>query len=196
MKIDRHFLFQTVRPTLFSGKLSQMQVDGIDAVIDAFEDHAPKASTKIPTKSLLDWCGYVLATPYHETDRTFNSHIREYGLGKGKKYGVPGRHKQAPYGRGYVQLTWDDNYEWADKALGLDGALLANFDLALEPKIAASILVVGMIDGAFTGANLARYFDFDSCDPENARRIINGKDKASTIAGYWKKFRAGLKEFA
>lgn len=196
MLIDRRFLFTTIRPTLFGGKLSQKQVDGIDAILDAAEKYSPLPTKIIPASSLLDWVAYELATAYHEVDKTMDANLREYGLGRGKPYGKPKRYKQAAYGRGFVQLTWDDNYEWADKALGLSGALLNNFDLALDTKIAAKIMVVGMIDGAFTGANLARYFDFDTRDPENARRIINGKDKASVIAGYWKKFRAGLREAA
>ena len=51
--------------------------------------------------------------------------IAEYGKGKGRKYGVPGRNRgQVAYGRGYVQLTWDDNYERADKEIGAGGRQL------------------------------------------------------------------------
>lgn len=46
--------------------------------------------------------------------------------------------RYAPYyGRGYIQLTWDYNYEAAGKDLGLD--LLGNPDLAMQPDIAARI---------------------------------------------------------
>ncbi|MFH7264110.1 hypothetical protein ACHWGJ_29120, partial [Klebsiella pneumoniae] len=64
--------------------------------------------------------------------------VTEIGRGGGKPYGKPGKHGgQVPYGRGDVQLMWDGNYETADDELGLKGALLANFDLALDTEISA-----------------------------------------------------------
>jgi predicted chitinase len=41
------------------------------------------------------------------------------------------------YGRGYIQLTWEKNYEGAGKALQID--LLGEPGLALEPAMAAKI---------------------------------------------------------
>jgi hypothetical protein len=41
------------------------------------------------------------------------------------------------YGRGYIQLTWQKNYEAAGKALGID--LAGSPALALEPAIAAKV---------------------------------------------------------
>jgi hypothetical protein len=41
-----------------------------------------------------------------------------------------------------------------------------------------------MQDGDFTGKDLSDYFDADTDDPVNARRIVNGTDKAQLIAGY------------
>jgi hypothetical protein len=74
------------------------------------------------------------------------------GPGRGRAYAPPGRYGQAQYGRGLVQLTWDRNYEWADRALGLKGALLRNFDLALRPDLAVAILVKGMEQGPSPGS--------------------------------------------
>ncbi len=119
--------------------------------------------------------------------------VPEIGRGKGRKYGVKGKYGQVPYGRGYVQLTWDDNYERADKELGLGGKLLKNFDLALDPGIAAAIMFRGMLGGWFTGRRLVHYFSAQIDDPVNARKIINGTDKAATIAGYHRDFLAALK---
>lgn len=42
------------------------------------------------------------------------------------------------YGRGFVQLTWEHNYEENGEALGVD--LVGNPDLALDPTTAARIL--------------------------------------------------------
>lgn len=54
---------------------------------------------------------YVLATVRHETAGTYLP-IAEYGKGEGKPYGNPDPLTgKIYYGRGYVQLTWKENYE-------------------------------------------------------------------------------------
>ena len=88
------------------------------------------------------------------------------------------------YGRGFCQITWFDNYERFTKILfrlGYEVDLINNPDLALDPKIATLILVIGMRDGKFTGADLDDYFDPIKSDWFNARKIINGLDKAVII---------------
>ena len=166
--------FQSVRAHF--GKLSQQQVDGFNVLL--------LAGWGLDTT----WRAYMLATAWHETAATMQP-IREYGKGRGKAYGKSGKHGQAPYGRGYVQLTWDTNYEKADKALGLNGALLADFDLALRPDIAAQIMVRGMTEGWFTGKKLAGYLPGDYV---NARQIINGNDKSALVASYAIAFERAL----
>jgi putative chitinase len=49
-----------------------------------------------------------------------------------------------------------------------------------------------MIYGWFTGVGLPKYFNSTTEDPINARRIVNGTDRASTIAGYYWKFKKAL----
>jgi putative chitinase len=63
---------------------------------------------------------------------------------------------------------------------------LHNPELALNPNIGAKIAVIGMRDGLFTGVNLERYFNDTRTDAINARKIINGTDKADLIASYYK----------
>jgi hypothetical protein len=156
------------------GPLKQSQVDGFNEILAA-------------TVGLgVRWRAYILATTWHETAATMQP-IREYGRGQGKKYGVKDATGKAPYGRGYVQLTWRDNYLRADDELDLNGRLAADYDLALDPKIAAKILVRGMVEGWFTGKKLADYTDFKAM-----RRIVNGTDKAALIAGYAEKFLTAL----
>lgn len=178
--MDRAKFFAAVRSPLFAGKLSDAQVSGIDAILD----EAEKRGT--PLKHLA----YMLATAYHETARTMQP-IAEYGRGKGRKYGVKGKYGQVPYGRGYVQLTWDFNYARADKELGLKGALLRDFNLAMRPDIAAKIMFSGMTEGWFTGKKLSDYIGA-ATDYVGARRIINGTDKAKAIAGYANVFERAL----
>lgn len=163
-----------------TGALDQAQVDTIERLLAAAAHWS------------LSWTAYGLATAWHEA--RFKPQA-EWGHGGGRPYAQPGKHGQPQYGRGLVQLTWDRNYEWADKALGLNGSLLANFDRALEPEIAAAILVKGMEAGAFTGKGLADYLPSARGTPaqfQQARRIINGTDKADLIAGYAEKFQSAL----
>lgn len=51
-------------------------------------------------------------------------------------------------------------------------------------------MVDGMEAGRFTGKKLSDYLPGDYV---NARRIINGTDKAEQIAGYARQFEAALK---
>lgn len=164
-----------------TGRLNQTQVDSINAILERMKGE--------PRQHIA----YVLATAWHEA--RFKP-IREIGRGRGKPYGKKGKYGQAQYGRGLVQLTWDFNYEWADRRLGLDGALLRNFDLALEPKIAADVLVYGMQEGAFArdGKGLSAYGPDSSgrFDYVNARRTVNLLDRAERIAGYARHFEKAL----
>lgn len=139
------------------------------------------------------WLAYGLATGWHEARLM---PIEEWGRGKGKPYGKPGRNGgQAPYGRGLVQLTHDSNYERADAELKLKGKLIKNYALALDPDIAVKVLVRGMSAGWFTGKSLSNYIGKDEGTREeftDARRIINGTDKDALIAGHALRFQDAL----
>jgi putative chitinase len=177
--MDRAKFFGLIRTSLF-GSLSQNQVAGISAILDEWD-----------RRKMMDlrWLAYMLATALHETAKTMLP-IAEYGRGKGHKYGIPVNGKTY-YGRGLVQLTWDYNYKAMGIIIGVD--LLGNPDLALVPANAAAIMFEGMIRGTFTGKKLADYFTTTASDWTNARRIINGLDRAADIAGYAQKFYAALR---
>lgn len=141
----------------------------------------------------LNDVAYILATAYHETAHTMKP-VREYG---GEKY-LKSK-KYYPYvGMGYVQLTWDYNYKKAGKKFNVD--FMKDPKLLLLPKYAAPTLVVGMIEGWFTGKKLRDYIDtIDESDAEDllefngARRIVNGNDKKALIAGYALQYEKALK---
>jgi hypothetical protein len=183
---NRTVYFDNVKHSLFSGSLSQEQVDGQETILTVWE-YLP---VLFPTIVLdLRWLAYMLATTYHETAYTIQP-ITEYGSQsylQGKSY--------YPYiGRGYVQLTWDYNYRRATDELELTGTddLVQYPDRALDPVIAAKVLFKGMYEGWFTGKKLDDYFnDFDN-DPVNARQIINGNDDDQLIAGYYDSFNYAL----
>lgn len=132
--------------------------------------------------SYIQECAYVLATIKHETANTYLP-IAENGKGEGKQYGKPDTTTdKIYYGRGYTQLTWKSNYNKFSQLLGVD--LVNNPDLALAPAIAYNIIILGMVHGLFTGRSLPDYINDHICDYVNARRIINGTDKAQMIAVY------------
>ncbi|RIV18100.1 hypothetical protein DYU11_29535 [Fibrisoma montanum] len=85
------------------------------------------------------------------------------------------------HGRGYVQLTGWANYQRASQRFKVD--LITSPDLAKEPKLAYEIAVNGMREGWFTGRKLDQFIK-EGVPPEyeKARSIINGTDKAQTIA--------------
>lgn len=182
---DPSAFFVAIRPA-FGGAMSPTQVAGCETKLRIFG----------AAGSPLAFIAYGLATSFWETGRTMQP-VREVGLGKGKPYGVPGKHRgQVAYGRGDVQLTWDANYERADRELGLNGALLANFDLALTPAISAQVMLYGMADGWFTGERFADYLpSTGKATLEQfvaARRIINGQDRAQSIGAIALNFQDAL----
>lgn len=179
---NREVYFDSVRASLFSGKLSQQQVNGQNAMLAGWEKNYSSWD--------LRWLAYVLATTIHETANTMWP-VTEYGSQsylQGKPYW--------PYiGRGFVQLTWKDNYQKATDKLGLTGPddLVNHPERALDLVIASDVIFRGMSEGWFTGKKLSQYFNATVNDPVNARRIVNGNDKDTLIAGYHNKFLTALK---
>lgn len=175
--IDRKTYFDQVRLDPFNGTLTQQQVDGQNAILDRWEID--------PATVDFRWLAYGLATTFHETSQTMWP-IEEYGKGKGMNYGTPDPEtQQTYYGRGFVQLTWRDNYARATKELKLQSHenLEWHAHKALDLMIAGDVLFYGMIEGWFRTKDgqpetLARYFNGTSDDPYNARGIING-DKST-----------------
>ena len=171
---------------LFGGKMRIPQIEGI--AIKLSEMRKAGISDK-------RWIAYMLATSYHETAGRMQP-IEEFGKGRGKRYGLKVKYSgdsydyldKIYYGRGDVQLTWYENYEKMGKLFDLP--LLEKPELMLRPDISAKVMIEGMTKGKsfkgdFTGVSLENYFNSTKDDPINARKIINGLDKAKLIAGYY-----------
>jgi hypothetical protein len=62
----------------------------------------------------------------------------------------------------------------------------------LDLDNASKILFIGMIHGSFTGKRLHDYFNDHVEDWTNARRIVNGTDRAEAIADYAQAFYAAI----
>lgn len=135
----------------------------------------------------LSEAAYVLATVHWETNKTFEPVKEAYWVKNAEAWRKKNLRYWPYYGRGFCQLTWDYNYKKAGDYLGVD--LVKNPDKAMDPDISAKIAVIGMKEGWFTGKGLDDYIDdIDESDKEdfleyyNARRIVNGMDKANNIA--------------
>lgn len=123
--------------------------------------------------------------------------IEEYGEGSSRDYGQPfGPYGQCYFGRGFVQLTWYDNYVKGEQILRdtykVECPMTRYPGRMLEHEPAALILFDGSVEGWFTGVGLPQYFNAETEDPYNARRVINGTDKAELIAGYYQSFKTAL----
>lgn len=167
MPFNRAAFFAAVRASF--GRLSKSQVDGYERILDEWQ-----------RRKLTDprWLAYMLATAYHETGTKMQP-IREGG---GEAY-LRSKRYYPWVGEGLVQVTWEAN---ARKFGAQKPGDLLTWPIALEAMFR------GMIDGVFTGKKLSDYFTAGTSDPLNARRIINGVDKAAKIAGYYRSFLAAL----
>lgn len=180
--MDRTKFYDLVRVHPFENRLNQSQVDGTNFILDAWDKGG---------YTDIRHLAYCLATTYWETDRHMQP-IEEYGRGQGHSYGRPDpRTGKTYYGRGDVQLTWHDNYLKMGPIVGAD--LVNHPELALDPAIAAKIMFEGMEHGIFTGKKLDDFFTPTLSDWFHARQIINGLDKASTIAGFACAFHAAIR---
>ena len=188
--------FSTLRAGKMLGPvLSQDEVSGCEAILEACAGWP------------ASWTAYALATAYHETAGTMQPIMERGGPAYfSRMYDIQGQRPAkarelgnmspgdgARYaGRGYIQLTGRANYVRAGKMLGVD--LAGSPDLAMRPDLAAKIMRRGMEEGWFTGLGLERYLPAKATEShfKNARRIINGTDRAADIAGQAMAFQSAL----
>ena len=147
--------------------------------------YAPRITKECERKGILrNQTAYILATSQWETASSHEPVREGYYLGEPEP---AESHRKTLryypwYGRGFVQLTWEENYAKQQEKNGWGTTLTDNPDMALDPDYAMVILIDGMMDGDFTGAKLGDYVDLQKSDFYNARRVVNGTDKAAQIA--------------
>lgn len=194
--MDKTVLFSYLRRSPFGGRLTQGQVNGVNRHLEWWN--------KLYPESDIRWVAYQLASVFHETGgkmqpvrETFASSDRQARarLERAWKAGeLPWVSK--PYwrdgwfGRGDIQITHLSNYRRIGLKLGID--LVNHPEKALDPDISAQIAIVGMVEGLFTGKSLKDYFSDTKDDPVNARKIVNGLDKAKLVASHYRAFYDSL----
>lgn len=183
MGSDKVKFYEGLRTTELFKQLSQKQVDTIDSLLSECAGQGIEDIRQI---------AYIFATAYWEASNprhpeTQLTPIEEYG---GQDY-LRSKKYYPYYGRGLSQITWLDNYKKEGQRLGLD--LVNHPELMLEIPTATNSHVYCMKYGVYTGKKLSDYINDQKCDYTNARRIINGLNKASEIAAIAQKFESCLK---
>lgn len=164
--MNRKLFYDSVRKSF--GPLVQRQVDGFAKILDEAERRGTQ----------LKRLAYMLATTWHETDKEMQP-IREKGSEKYLK-----TKKYYPWvGEGLVQVTWEENHR---KFGATKPGQLMTWPIALRA------LFDGMEQGRFTSFKLADFINGEMADYRNARKVVNGLDDASLIAGHATKFAEAL----
>jgi putative chitinase len=200
--------FDVIRP-MFGGSLTQAQVDGINAILAAWKTHGDDDNRKLAYAlatahhetgrrftAVIENLNYTSAARIRavwpsrfKTEAAAEPFVRQPQKLANKVYGGrlgnDGPDDGWMYrGRGLAQITGKDLYRRLSKLVGID--LVANPDAALEVTTAAKILVVGLVQGLFTGKKLADYITPAKADFKNARATVNADVKANggKIADY------------
>lgn len=216
--MDRKKFFDSVRDTVFGGHMSASQAHGLDTLLDACDAAGvtdPRqvayvlatpmietGGTFTPMVENLNYTAQALVSKF--SDRISTADAARYGrtaqhaadqpaianIIYGGSWGLKNLGNTTVgdgwyfRGRGLCQITGRRNYT----KFGIDGAP----DSAATLPVAARVMVVGMRDGVFTGKKLADYFSLSQAEWVNARKIINGLDRAEDVANFGRKFYIGV----
>jgi hypothetical protein len=213
-KVDRDFFGENFPSKKLGGKkLTATRQQGFDAIFDFWDT--------VESYDSMEWLAYELATAWHETgaqmlpvregfkatDAEAYAAVTAYCKKKGiSNYAARHSNGNSYYGRGYVQLTHADNYKKMGKQLGVGDTLYDKPDKVMDPATAASILVVGLMDGLFRPAAGTLFDYFNGTDQRwfDARALVNGdknskpswaggKKIGTLVADYGQAFLGALK---
>jgi len=167
-KITKLFDYFRKNNSKNKGKLTQEQVDSINAILEVFYIYDTDVHKLAYILATTKWESAHTILPIEEY-KWYNRWYAKINPKTGKRY----------YGRGFVQLTHYNNYLRFSNLLKLD--LVYHPEKVLETKTAAIILVRGMLEGLFTGVSLKKYINNNPTNYFSARKTVNGLDKAENI---------------
>lgn len=197
--------FAYARRAPFGGRLTQAQIDGMTAILAEWDK-----------RGLMDkrWLAYMLATAFHETGgkmqplRENMNYTSAAQIKKTWPTRFPSEASAQPFvrnGRALANKVYgarmgntgpDDGWTYRGDGLpqltGRDNFQKFNVQPGMNLSTAVRVMFDGMIKGMFTGRKLSDYFNGTANDAEGARKIVNGTDKKSLIAGYHKNFMDAL----
>ena len=199
--------FNFVRREIFNGRLSQQQVDGMQKLLDVWFHYLH------PNDHSVKHLAYCLGTCPVETGNTFQP-IKERGGREylHRMYDIQGARPTKALelgndkpgdgvkyaGEGHVQNTGKRNARKATTELNNQFNL--GVDLVRYPSqrghflVSALSLYFGTIQGWWTGAGLTKYLNGEKRDWINARRTVNGVDRARQIAATSQVFYTAIRE--
>lgn len=195
MLIDKKIFFDLYRRDFdVDGKLNAQQVQDLNTFLDLFEQYSHWFNT-------AQWA-YVFATTYHETAATM-APVRE-AFRMSEAWRKANLRYWPHYGRGYVQITWKENYEKFTVILKRDlNITIRQRDDFMLPHVAFYTMIYGFKHGSFTGQKISDYIPTTGSQGSipttgglgglkehfiSARRCINGSDRAELIASHAIKF--------
>jgi hypothetical protein len=218
MKFNRKKFFDVYR--IEFGELTQAQVNGLEQLLSFIESDRYVTTVEVAA-FLLGTTKHEAADTYKPIHEYGGKayFIKRYGgqTRKGKELGNDTPEEGYDYaGKGYPQTTGESNYERLEDALRIEyPEIIADFerrtgkrfDLTvgdqpndksdpqnmLDPAIAYVSMSYGSRVGLFTGRKLSQYDLKTDVGRKGSRRIINGQDKATLIAGYIAQFIKILK---
>lgn len=220
--MNRTTFFASIRKNPFGGSLTSAQVTGIEALLAECEKQGVTDKRQIayilatpmietggsflPIKESLNYSAEALFKKFPNRissvdaatyGRTSLHHANQEMIGNiiyGGEWGKKNLGNTQPgdgfkyRGRNFPQLTGRRLYEifgYAD-----------NPDAVNTVPVGAAIMVKAMKEGTFTGKKLSDYFNASTEDWVNARRIVNGTDRAADIAKHAKTFYEALRNAA
>ncbi len=183
---------------VFGDFLDKNQIDGFNAIIDAFN------TLRISDKRII---AYILATCVFETSKKMlpkeevgtDDYFRSMYDILGERSAVAIRMGNTEEGdgkkykkRGVISLLGKSAYATFGELIGED--LVNNPELVLDLKISTKLLVEGMLKGWYTGVSLYNYITPSKTDYINARRTVNGVDNSKRISLMAEQLEKTIKE--
>jgi hypothetical protein len=196
--MNRKAFYDAIRPA-FGGKLSQPQVDGMDALLHEGRNLPLHHMAHVLAHVRRETGGYMApiketVMPHHKDKNPSDAEVirrLDVAFAKGQLKGVKNAYwRDGWFGRGQIQITHKDNYDRFN----------VGKEEAMHLPVSARIAVQGMARGMFRGKKLGDY-DFpaalDNPPATNPRRIVNGEDGSDKeVAASHRQFAAALEAAA